>query len=231
MSTVTQNARRLNLPEEKLLGDWIVTIPGFTLEKYRKLQRSRLSIFAINCFGGMLSNTLGLPFRSPFINLWLDALEYIRFLSTPHIYMEKQFLLKKTVWSDILKINYPIVALGDITIYMNHYPSFDEGVTKWNERKQKINWYNIFVMAYTTDEKILEKFDELPHAKKVCFFPFKSDLDSAWYINPEIDKRTPKNFTPKNFGEAILRFAAGTLFYYDVFDMLLYGKKTPLIEM
>ena len=33
MSKITQAARQLHLPEEKLLGDWIVCIPSFTLEK------------------------------------------------------------------------------------------------------------------------------------------------------------------------------------------------------
>lgn len=37
MSKVTADAHKLGLPEEKLLGDWIVTIPGFTLQKYRHL--------------------------------------------------------------------------------------------------------------------------------------------------------------------------------------------------
>ena len=48
MSKITQAACQLNLPEEKLLGDWIVCIPGFTLEKYRRLQRSHLSIFPLS---------------------------------------------------------------------------------------------------------------------------------------------------------------------------------------
>ncbi|MBQ6297940.1 MAG: DUF1919 domain-containing protein [Selenomonadaceae bacterium] len=225
MNKVTQDARRLNLPEEKLLGDWIVTIPGFTLEKYRKLQRSRLSIFAMNCFGGVMSNTLGLPFRSPFVNNGIrNPNENIRFLSSPREYMEKHLILNKIVWQPVLKINYPIVTLGDVNINMSHYPDFDEAVAKWNERKQKINWYNICVTAYTEDKKILEQFDALPYGKKVCFVPFKSDLDSAWYINPEIKKGL-------EFWDIVNRFALGDPFYYDVFDMLLYGKKTPLIEM
>ena len=73
MSKVTQDAARLNLPEEKLLGDWIVCIPGFTLNKYRQLQRSQLSIFTMNCFGGVISNTVGLPFYSPFINMFFEG--------------------------------------------------------------------------------------------------------------------------------------------------------------
>lgn len=61
MSAVAKNAVQFNLPVEKLLGDWIVCIPGFMLDKYRQLQHSRPSIFSRNCFGGILSHTLGLP--------------------------------------------------------------------------------------------------------------------------------------------------------------------------
>lgn len=78
---------------------------------------------------------------------------------------------------------------------------------------------------YATDPEILELFDALPYEKKVCFVPFKSDLPSAWYINPEIDKRA------KNMHDVVIGFGRGVFFYYDLFDMLLYGKKTPLIDM
>ncbi|MBR3049822.1 MAG: hypothetical protein IKG61_00030 [Selenomonadaceae bacterium] len=37
MNKITKAARQLHLPEKKLLGDWIVIIPGFTLEKKTSL--------------------------------------------------------------------------------------------------------------------------------------------------------------------------------------------------
>ena len=55
--------------------------------------------------------------------------------------------------------------------------------------------------------------------------PFKSDLDSAWYINTEIRKDLTM------FWQHVNDFGEGKTFYYDVFDMLLYGKKTQLIDM
>ena len=224
MSKITQVARQLNLPEEKLLGDWIVCVPGFTLEKYRRLQRSRLSIFSINCFGGIISNTLGLSFRSPFVNMFFKEQEFIRFLRAPRVYMEEKLILKETAWEEILKFDYPIFTLGNVDVHMNHYPDFDEAIKIWERRKARINWYNLFVAAYTESEEILQEFDALPYGKKVCFVPFKSDLDSAWYINPELKKDDP-------FWRIVNLFGGGDPFYYDPFDMLLYGKKTPLIEM
>ena len=227
MSDVVNNAIQLNLPEEKMLGDWIVTIPGFKLEKYRKLQRSQLSIFAMNCFGGLISNMLALPFRSPTINMFFTYQEYLRLLRAPRVYMEENLVLKKTIFYEPGKYYYPVFTLGNVDIFMNHYPDFDEAKSKWNERKQKINWYNLFVTMYTDDEKFLREFNALPYGKKVCFVSFPSDLDSAWYINPEVDfdRRDP------HFYEVVNNFARGKIFYYDIFDMLLYGKKTPLIDM
>jgi len=224
MSKITQAAKQLRLPEEKLLGDWIACIPGFALKKYRQLQRSRLSIFAMNCFGGLISNTLGLRFMSPFVNMFFNEQEYIRFLRAPRVYMEEKLIFKGTAWESNLKFDYPIFTLGNVDIHMNHYPDFDAAVKIWERRKQRINRYNLFVTAYTDSEEILSEFDALPYGKKVCFVSFKSDLDSAWYINPKITKH-------EYLWQKVNDFAKGLPFYYDPFDMLLYGKKTPLIDM
>ena len=242
MNKVTQDARRLNLPEEKLLGDRIVTIPGFTLEKYRKLQRSHLSIFSPHCFGGLISKMLGLPVRTPFGTNGVEPYGFIKFLREPQRYLNEKLTLngKKSqsesvskntgnIYEEstfILHPNNQKPKLGDIAMTMVHYKTFDDFVEMWERRKPRINWYNIFVEMYTAKPDLLELFDALPYGKKICFVPFKSDLDSAWYINPEIDKEA-KN----DIHAMVIRFGWGTFFYYDVFDMLLYGKKTPLIEM
>ena len=87
-----------------------------------------------------------------------------------------------------------------------------------------------FVTTYTEDEEILQEFDALPYGKKVCFVPFKSDLDSAWYIDLEIDNVAKEKYG-QNMRARLDRFGWGYVFYYDLFDMLLYGKKTQLIDM
>ena len=224
MSKVTQDARRLNLPEEKLLGDWIVTIPGFTLEKYRRLQRSHLSIFSMNCFGGLISNSLGLNFNSPFVNLFLSNADFVKFANVPRAYIETSLAFQENTFSKTFKHDYPIFRLRDVTINMLHYHSAEDALVKWNERKQRINWYNLLAVMCTENEDLLAKFDALPYGKKICFVPFKSDLDSAWYINRKLSNQNP-------FSEVANDFAKAKIFYYDMFDMLLYGKKTPLIEM
>ena len=223
MSEVVKFACRLHVPEEKLLGDWIVCAPGFTLDKYRRLQRSRLSILSKNCFGGIISHMLGLPFRSPTVNmLFLDEY-FVKFLRTPQIYLKETPYFERLDFSwDGAPNGYPVLALGDIRLNMVHYKTADAAVDKWLERRARINWYNLFVVMFTEDEKILREFDALPFGKKVCFVPFESDVDSAWYINPAMDTAV------NTFEEKINRFGFGFFIYFDMFDMLLYGKKTPL---
>ena len=230
MAEVTKFAKSINLDVDKLLGDWIVCIPGFTLKKYRQLQRSKLSIFSQNCFGGFISNTLGLTFNSPFVNLFLTAEDFLRFLQNPRIYIEGTPIFEKLRdKSNQAPNGYPVFSLGNISLNMMHYPNATEALKKWNERKQRINWYNIITIMTAENEETFEKFNALPYGKKVCFTSFKNELESAFYIN--------KNVTDKFFNrnvenwEVCGRFGQGKIFYYDVFDMLLYGKKTQLIEM
>ena len=230
MSEVVKLADAVKLATDKLLPDWIVGIPGFTLQKYRKLQRSKLSIFSMSCFGGIISNFLGLPFRSPFINISLKEDEYIKFLRSPRVYMDENLVFFKKGFEANLRIEFPIYLLGDIFLYMNHYPNFDEALKKWYERKQRINWYNLFVIGYTENPEILEQFDELPYGKKVCFVPFKSDLDSAFYVNLDlISNLSTEDIVP--LWKFVNSYANGEFLCYDMFDMLLYGKKTPLVDM
>ena len=224
MAEVTKFAKKIGLDTEKLLGDWIVCIPGFTLQKYRQLQRSKLSIFAVNCFGTLISNTLGLPFLSPFVNMNMNRKEFLRFLKHPRVYIEESLIFKEKLYHSGHKYHYPVYILGNVCLNMIHYPNFDDAVKKWEERKKRINWYNLFVTMSTVNPEALEQFDALPYGKKVCFVPFKSNLNSAWYIDPAI-----KN--DDSFGHCVRLYALGDPFYYDMFDMLLYGKKTPLVKM
>lgn len=219
------NDESFRLSEEKLLCDWVVCIPGFTLDKYRQLQRSRLSILSVNCIGGLLSHKLGLPFRSPFVNLFLSNGDFLKFLGKPHEYLAEKLIHKGQKLNSTSTIEYPVISLGDISLHMLHYKTFEEATEAWERRKDRINWYNLFVVMWTTKIEELEQFDALPYDKKVCFVPFKSDLNSAWYIEHRLKGRYPL------YVHFINETAKGNPFFYDPFDMLLYGKKTPLIDV
>ena len=74
---------------------------------------------------------------------------------------------------------------------------------------------------YTENPEILAEFDKLPFSKKVCFVPFKTDVESGYYLDLA-------KFNGLDLGQAVNSVAKGEINSYDLWDMLLYGKKTPL---
>ena len=83
-------------------------------------------------------------------------------------------------------IDYPVGQLFDIRIYFQHYKSFDEAVSKWNERKTRIDKQNLFVMFTDRDGCTIEdlkQFDGLNYKNKVVFVNHKiPTIKSAVYI-------------------------------------------------
>ena len=156
--------------------------------------------------------------------MFFEDSDYIRFLRNPRVYFDGEISHQKNEWEPRMHKYYPVGEIGNVSLHFNHYKTFEDAVKKWNERKQRINWYNLFAVMHTENKEILEQFEELPYGKKACFVPFKSDLDSAFYISPKFHKG-------RTFREVTFDISRGLLFYYDVFDMLLYGKKTQLIDM
>ena len=222
-SSVLKEAKMLGMNIDKFALDRTVIVPSFTFEKYNELKNSKLSILSMNCFGGMLYHRLGLPFLSPTINMFTTDQDFLSFLKNPAENVESNFELVKTEFNPALNIEYPVFKIGGCTWNMNHYSDFEFAKQKWIERTQRINWKNLLVTMYTENPDILEEFDKLPFEKKVCFVPFETDLDSGYYIdlnklnNPEL-------------WQAVNGIASGRVPFYDMWDMLLYGKKTSLIE-
>ncbi len=132
---ILKDAETLDIDEDKIVLDRTVTIPNFTLEKYKKLRRSKISILSMNCFGGFTYHRFGLPFLSPIINMFASEEDFLKFLKNPIV-------------------------------------------------------------------------------------DFESDLDCAFYVKPEF-------FGSTDFWKIIYWW--GYSIHYDFWDMLLYGKKTPLI--
>lgn len=153
---------------------------------YKELKRLRLknrdaTIISSNCNGEFIYYDMKLPFLSPTINLSFDMNDYVRLLENLHWYMEQPI----TPYQDD-RFDYPCGMLGDIEIRFNHYKTFDEAVAKWEERKKRINWDNLYVIAIDGDncsEESLHRFDNLPYKHKVIFTHLpRPDIQSAYYL-------------------------------------------------
>lgn len=180
-----------------------------------KINRSRLSnkefsLFSSNCNGCCICHDLGLQFRSPFVNLSLDAEDYIKFLKSPQEYLRASLEFQK----DTDK-GYPVGKLKDITIYFVHYHSPEEAREAWERRKERIDWENLFVLMTDRDgctDELLQEFDTLPYRNKAVFTHIPMPhIRSAVYIPGFENEDAVGN------GDAFVSRFSGKK-YFDYFD-------------
>ena len=219
---ILKEAKSLSIDEDKIVLDRVVGVPNFTLEKYKKLRHSKLSILSMNCFGGFCYHRFGLPFLSPTINMKTTETDFIKFLKDPMKNVKAEIKYVRTARNEGLNIDYPFYQIGDTEWEMNHYGDANVAYRKWVERSFRINWFNVIAVMHTKNPEIAAEFDKLPFAKKACFVPFKSDFDSAYYVD------SSKYVKGDEFWRIANGMGSGSVVEYDMWDMLLYGKKTPL---
>lgn len=152
---------------------------------YLKKKRNRLkylnpTIISNNCIGGVISHDLGQQFCSPTVNLFFKAADYIKFISNLPYYLSLDVVETES------ELPYPVGNLGDIRLYFMHYNSFSEAREKWNKRKKRVNYDNMYVIMVEKEEccmEIMKAFDKLNFKNKVLFthkeYP---EIQSAYYI-------------------------------------------------
>ena len=77
-------------------------------------------------------------------------------------------------------------------------------------------------MTYTDSPEVLERFDRLPYRRKICFTSFESQLGSAFYLPPVEDEEGED----MSLWASVDELTKSPKPYYDLWDMLLYGRKT-----
>lgn len=182
--------------------------------KRKKLKNTTPTIISSNCNGEFLYYDMKLKFLSPTINLSFDMNDYVKMLENLRWYMEQPIL----PYNDD-RFDFPTGKLGDIEIRFNHYNSFDEAVKKWEERKKRINWDNLFILGIDGDNctyESIKRFDQLPYENKVIFthLPYP-EFKSSYYI---------PGFEQEN-GVGVLLYFKNTLFirrYLDDFDYISF---------
>lgn len=155
----------LNIPREKLLAGRIFNLPNFDFGKYLQIRAEKVSIISDNCWGGFTYHSLGMPFYSPFINLFVQQEDVIKLMQNLETYMELPLEFSEMAFEQNRKVDYPICCLGDVKIHCNHYDSYEQAKAMWDKRKAQINWQNILVKILIEDEQQLEGFQKIPYRK------------------------------------------------------------------
>ncbi len=162
--------RGLQLYERKL----------YCRRKKNRLKNKDFSIIASNCNGTFMYYDMRIRYLTPTVNLVIEMNDFVKLAENLEAYKEKEIVKLES------DVPYPTGMLDDIKIMFMHYPTFEEGVEKWNERKKRINWENLFIVGTEKDGctyETIQRFDRLPYENKVIFTHIEyPEFSSAYYI-------------------------------------------------
>ena len=186
----------------------------FKEQRRFRLKNCTPSIIASNCVGTFIYYDMKLRYRSPTINLSFDMNDYVRFLENLKWYLEQP-----VVPCQDDRFDYPCGMIGDVEIRFNHYKTFEEAAAKWNERKKRIDWDNLFLIGIDGDGctyDSLRRFDALTYKNKVILThrPYP-EFPSARYISGFEDQDGVCRVTDFSGGKWVRR-------YMDQFDYVSF---------
>lgn len=142
----------------------------------KRLTNHTPTLICSNCLGGLMYHWLGLEFNSPFINLWMTGRDFLTAMEN-----FDDFLAGGLTQVADSPYDYPVgEGILGIRVMFMHYSSWDEAMTKWNERIRRIDrgnmaviWSNFHgldtVSPGDDDRDMLLRFDRLPFRNKIVF--------------------------------------------------------------
>lgn len=187
-------------------------------EKIDILKKNTPTIFSPNCWGGLTYHFLGLRFESPLINMFEDHDDFLKLLKKPEHYLGAE--LRFLGANDEHPNHYPIGALDDIPIHMNHDRTFAEAKEKFDRRRERIKWDNLFIMFWDENPERVKKFQALPYEKKICLVPYETKEEGV--ISLPYKKKD--FFKEWEFWKITTYLGAGRIIQYDPVELLLTGK-------
>lgn len=177
--------------------EWI----SYKKRKNRRLKNRDVSIISSNCSGAFMYYDLGMRYLSPTVNLSIEMNDFVKMVKDLRWYMEQELVELNE------KSECPMGMLGDVKIYFIHYDSFKDAKTKWEERKKRINWDNIFIVGSEKDQctyDTIKNFEQLPYKNKVIFtHKVYPEFSSAYCIKGFEEKEELGVIT--NFKDQILK--------------------------
>lgn len=133
-----------------------------------RLKNSDISIISNNCWGGVFYDKHGLQYKSPTIGLYFFADDYLKFLNNLKYYLSldvKSLNINDSKYKDVLLErhgeNVLLGQIDDIEIVFLHYDSIDSAIKKWNKRRKRVSFDNIFIKCNDQNFFNESNFEEL----------------------------------------------------------------------
>lgn len=145
--------------------------------KYRrKLTNKNFTIISQNCIGGVIYHQLGMDFKSPTINMFLEDDNFIKLVYNFRHYMgiNPEPLLECYVDPLDDNVRYPKIKIEDIEICCLHYKNCKDAIDAWNRRRKRVNFDNIYVIANSWN-----LHNDIDNIKKIAMCPYKTVVFST----------------------------------------------------
>ena len=143
---------------------------------------TEFTVISNNCWGAHVYQSLGIPYATPFIGLFIPPADYLELVQNLDALVREELTFvhesrSATVnaWRAAEQLTYPIGRLGGrVEIDFQHYHSEDEARTTWARRCRRINpdparrFFKFDDREGATAAQI-DAFGALSLANKVCF--------------------------------------------------------------
>ena len=219
----------LGVAPERVIPGRVLAIPAFRIREYALLREKSITFLSDNCWGGLMYNTLGMEMSSPFINMFIRWEYFTRLLEDIPGHMAQPLVPLRLRKSPMGGVVYPVAALGDVEIHLNHVHTpaeLEAYARQWYRRAARMDLDNLMVQTNFASpgewEERREFFRALPFGK-LGFAPFRADSEDVVYLSctgafknstAECSRACAKNDLPVPIP-------------YDFLDTYLSGKRMP----
>lgn len=133
-----------------------------------RLKNTSPTIISSDCIGGVASHNLGLRFNSPTVNLFFEKNDFFTFVENLPGFLNTEI-------SEVVdtNVNYPVGRMEHdgkkVDVFFMHYKSFEDAKRKWEERKKRVDFSNIYIIQNSSNatEQDIKRFEALPYKNKM----------------------------------------------------------------
>lgn len=148
----------------------------------RKLKNKDFTLITSTCISGVIYNLCGLKFDSPTIQLWISQTDFCKFCSDLEYYLNQ-----KLEFINNSGYSCPVATLGgEVTVVFVHYKTEKEAQTKWQMRKKRIHWNNLYIISSDGNGATLDDFKKLENVKckrKIIFTSrHRPEIKDSFYL-------------------------------------------------
>ena len=146
------------------------------------IQDCSFTVISNNCWGAHIYQTLNLPYKTPFVGLFIPPADFLNLLRNFDTMMAEDLCFRVSSasvrlenWRKMSGLQYPIGVLGDqVELHFLHYKDANDARNKWTRRKARMTndpcrrFFKFDDREGATPDD-LSIFNSLPHPNKVCF--------------------------------------------------------------